>query len=91
MITLRIAKKMPITPDHQVSWYDILQFAQTITPWVVLGGVFWRLIDRVVKYFADGREAETNKLIDTKTAPLIRSIDLLTEAVNELKYRLPHQ
>lgn len=83
-------KQMPL-PPHEVSWYDILQFAQTITPWIVLGGVFWRLIDKVVKYFADGREAETNKLIDAKTAPLTTAIQHLTDAVNELKFRIPHQ
>lgn len=79
--------KMPV-PQHNVGWFDILNFAQAVTPWFVLGGIFWRLIDRVVKYFAEGREAEMNKLIDAKTAPLTDAIDKLTHAVNELKFKL---
>lgn len=79
--------KMPI-PNHELTGFDVLNFIGAITPWFVLGGLFWRLIDKVVKYFADGREAEMNKLIDAKTAPLTSAIDKLTDAVNELKYKL---
>ncbi|WP_373016076.1 hypothetical protein [Mucilaginibacter sp.] len=77
---------MPIPPNHEVGWFEILAFAQSVTPWFILGGVFWRLIDRVVKHYADGRAAEMNKLIDAKTDPLKISIDKLTDAVNKLTY-----
>lgn len=73
-------------PQHPVGWFEILQAFQNVTPWFVIGGILWRLIDRIVKYFADGREAEMNKLIDAKVSPLTEAIEKLTDAVNQLKY-----
>lgn len=73
-------------PNHPIGWFEILNLIQNITPWFVVGGLMWRLIDRVVKYFSDGREAEMNKLIDAKQEPLIQAIEKLTDAVNQLKY-----
>lgn len=72
-------------PKHIMTWVDILNFAQSITPWFVLGAVFWRLIDKVVKYFAEGREAQFNDIVKTQiTATVSPEIKELREAIKDL-------
>lgn len=72
-------------PKHIMTWLDILNFAQNVTPWFVLGGVLWRLIDKVIKYFADAREEQLKGIVSHQIeASVTPEIKELREAIKDL-------
>lgn len=62
----------------------ILDFLTTFIPYSVVFGVFWKVIDAVLKYASDGRDARTRELIAEVTEPLSKDIKDLTESIWEL-------
>ena len=62
----------------------ILDFLTTFIPYSVVFGVFWKVIDAVLKYASDGRDARTRELIAEVTEPLSKDIKNLTESIWEL-------
>jgi len=62
----------------------ILDFLTTFIPYSVVFGVFWKVIDAVLKYASDGRDARTRELIAEVTEPLSKDIKDLTKSIWEL-------
>jgi len=62
----------------------ILDFLTTFIPYSVVFGVFCKVIDAVLKYASDGRDARTRELIAEVTEPLSKDIKNLTESIWEL-------
>jgi len=62
----------------------ILDFLTTFIPYSVVFGVFWKVIDAVLKYASDGRDARTKELIIEATEPLSKDIKDLTKSIWEL-------
>jgi len=62
----------------------ILDFLTTFIPYSVVFGVFWKIIDAVLKYASDGRDTRTRELIVEATEPLSKDIKDLTKSIWEL-------
>ena len=62
----------------------ILDFITTFIPYSVVFGVFWKIIDAVLKYASDGRDTRTRELIAEVTEPLSKDIKDLTKSIWEL-------
>jgi len=62
----------------------ILDFLTAFIPYSVVFGVFWKVIDAVLKYATDGRDTRTKELIAEVTEPLSKDIKDLTKSIWEL-------
>ena len=62
----------------------ILDFLTTFIPYSVVFGVFWKIIDALLKYASDGRDTRTRELIVEATEPLSKDIKDLTKSIWEL-------
>ena len=82
MDTLRI-NQMPQEPVSLAS--NILDFLTTFIPYAVIFGIFWRVIDSVLKYASEGRDARTKDLIHEATAPMKDDLNGLTESIWALR------
>lgn len=60
---------------------SILDFLTTFIPYSVVFGIFWKVIDSILKYASEGRDARTKELIHEANAPLKEDIGKLTESI----------
>lgn len=77
---------MPQEPVSIAS--NILDFLTTFIPYSVIFGIFWKIIDAILKYANEGRDARTNELIQRATKPLSTNIDKLTESIWALERKI---
>lgn len=77
---------MPETSTNIAS--DLLDFLTTFIPYSVVFGCFWKLIDAVLKYASDGRDARTRELIAEATKPLETDIKDLTKSIWHLSDKI---
>lgn len=82
METLKISR-MPEQSTNLAA--SILDFLTTFIPYSVVFGIFWKLIDAILKYASDGRDSRTKELIHEANAPLKEDINSLTESIWALK------
>ena len=82
---MAILKNDTIMQDGQTDFtIKILDFLTTFIPYSVVFAVFWKVIDAVLKYASDGRDARTRELIAEVTEPLSKDIKDLTKSIWEL-------
>lgn len=67
---------------------QVLDFLTTFIPYSVVFGIFWKLIDAVLKYASEGRDARTRELISESTKPLERDIKDLTKSIWSLTEKI---
>jgi uncharacterized protein YggT (Ycf19 family) len=63
---------------------EILDFLTILIPYASVVAVFWKMIDAVLKYANDGRDARTKELIANATEPLSNDIRELTVSIGAL-------
>lgn len=69
-------------------WFDFgLNMGKLLAPYVAVVAFLWRIVDRISKHFADGREAQLSKIVENQTKEIKESLLELKEAVMELKIR----
>lgn len=86
MDTLRI-NQMPQQQDTQLT-VQILDFLTTFIPYSVVFGIFWKIVDAVLKYASEGRDARTRELIAEATKPLETDIKDLTKSIWALSEKI---
>jgi hypothetical protein len=73
------------TPQETNFWHDFMSMVESVTPWCGLTVLLYRLIDRVAKWAADGRETQFKKIVESKidetVAPEIKD---LKDAIRDL-------
>lgn len=68
-------------------WFDFgFNLSKVLAPYVAAVTIMWRIIDRVAKFFADGREAQLKLIVENQTKEIKESLTELKEAVMELKF-----
>ena len=60
---------------------EVLNFLEILIPYVTVLAVFWKVIDAVLKYANDGRDARTKELISQATQPLENNLEKLTKSI----------
>lgn len=66
----------------------ILDFLTTFIPYSVVFGIFWKIIDSILKYANDGRDARTVELINQETKDLRTDMKDLTKSINTLSDKI---
>lgn len=66
----------------------VLDFLTTFIPYSVVFGIFWKIIDAVLKYASDGRDARTIELINQETKDLRVDMKDLTKSINILSEKI---
>jgi len=66
----------------------ILDFITTFIPYSVVFGIFWKVIDAILKYATEGRDNRTKELIREATHPLSIEIKKLTESIWDLSRKI---
>lgn len=77
---------MPETSTNIAS--DLLDFLTTFIPYSVVFGIFWKIVDAVLKYASEGRDARTRELIAEATKPLETDIKDLTKSIWHLSEKI---
>ena len=85
MDTLKITN-MPETSTNLAG--NILDFLTTFIPYCVVFGIFWKIIDAVLKYASEGRDARTIELINQETKDLRTDMKDLTRSINILSDKI---
>jgi len=67
---------------------EILEFLEVLIPYVSVVAIFWKMIDAVLKYANDGRDARTKELISQATAPLENDLKELTKSIWHLSEKI---
>lgn len=79
-------------PDQTTNLaHDILTFLTSFVPYSVVFGIFWKIIDAVLKYASEGRDARTIELIKRETDPLANNIKDLTKSIWSLSEKIEHK
>lgn len=87
METLKI-RTMADTNTSTTLAGHVLDFLTTFIPYSVVFGIFWKMIDAVLKYASEGRDARTRELISESTRPLERDIKDLTKSIWSLTEKI---
>ena len=66
----------------------VLNFLEILIPYVTVLAVFWKVIDAVLKYASDGRDARTKELISQATKPLENDLKELTKSIWALSEKI---
>jgi hypothetical protein len=67
---------------------DFLNFMTTFIPYSVIFGIFWKVVDAILKYASESRDARTRELIDEATKPLEKDIKDLTKSIWALSEKI---
>lgn len=90
MDTIQKTKAM-VNPSSD-GWQTILRFIEDITPWLTIGALLWKGIDKVFKYFSDARDSELRKIVHDEMKPQIENlsdkIEVLSESIFALRGRI---
>jgi uncharacterized protein YggT (Ycf19 family) len=81
MVSINI-RIMPDTSTNLTK--EILDFLTILIPYASVVAIFWKMIDAVLKYANDGRDARTRELIANATDPLSNDIRELTQSIGAL-------
>lgn len=84
METLKINRTMADATTTANLATHVLDFLTTFIPYSVVFGIFWKIVDAVLKYASEGRDARTRELINQATEPLSKDIRSLTESIGAL-------
>ena len=66
----------------------ILDFLTAFIPYSVVFGIFWKIVDAVLKYASEGRDSRTRSLIHEVTEPMNNNMKKLTESIWELSRKI---
>lgn len=77
--------KIKAMPEQQNLASSVLDFLTSFIPYSVVFGIFWKLIDAILKYASEGRDSRTKELIRQANEPLKEDINNLTESIWALK------
>lgn len=66
---------------HATGWQDVLKTITDVTPWLVIGSLIWKGIDKVFQYFSEARDAELRKIVHEEMKP---QIDNLSDKIEDL-------
>ena len=67
---------------------EILEFLEVLIPYVSVVAIFWKMIDAVLKYANDGRDARTKELIAQATQPLEKGLFELNKSIGALTEKI---
>ena len=67
---------------------EVLNFLEILIPYVTVLAVFWKVIDAILKYASDGRDARTKELISQATKPLENDLKELTKSIWALSEKI---
>lgn len=85
MVSINI-RIMPDTSTNLTK--EILDFLTILLPYGSAVVIFWKMIDAVLKYANDGRDARTKELISQATAPLENDLKELTKSIWHLSEKI---
>lgn len=83
---------MSTPPSNDTNSLQVwLSFLETLFPFATVFGFLWKGVHELFKYLSEKRKAELKEMIKDEVAPqiemLTKSIDKLSDSVNELKHR----
>ena len=85
MVSINI-RIMPDTSTNLTK--EILDFLTILLPYGSAVVIFWKMIDAVLKYANDSRDARTKELISQATAPLENDLKELTKSIWHLSEKI---
>jgi len=89
MATLKINMKMT-NPSNDVDfWENVLNTFRVVSPWAAGAYGFHVMVNKIFKYFSDGRDAELRVIVQREVQPKLdemgKKIDHLSDLIFELK------
>ena len=77
--------KMTNPNDASDFWDQVFSFGKVVAPWATVGWGLHQLINKVFKYFSDGRDAELRAIVKAEMKP---ELERVNQKVDEMDNKL---